>query len=107
MTLSELLLGETIGDNVNLQTIIYHFSRSRVNCMLSKQISSISWFIVSKKTEHPMAKDVKFWFCADLLINFEHSSVIVSVVCNLAVLQILQLFRIRVISVVKKLSTEI
>ena len=42
VTLSELFLGETIGDTVDLQTLIYHFSRNWVFSMLSKQISSIS-----------------------------------------------------------------
>ena len=42
MTLSKLFLDETIGNTVDLQTIIYHFSRSWVSCILSNQISSIS-----------------------------------------------------------------
>ena len=62
--------------------------------MISKNISSISFFIVSKMTENPMAKYVKFWFHATLLINFGCSSVIVSVACNLAVLQIMHSFQI-------------
>ena len=41
-TLSELFFGETIGDTADLQTIIYHFSRFWVCCMLSKRISSFS-----------------------------------------------------------------
>ena len=75
--------------------------------MLCKRISSISLSIVSEMTENPTAKYVKFWFRATLLINFGRSSVIVSVVRNLAVLQIMHLFRIRVILVKKKVSTEI
>ena len=63
MTLSELFLGETIGDTVDLQTIIYHFSRNWVFSMLSKQISSLSLFILSKMTENPSAKYVKLVLC--------------------------------------------
>ena len=75
--------------------------------MLSKRISSISLFIVSEMTENPTAECVKFWFRATLLINLGCSSVNVLVACNLAVLQIMQLFRITLISVKKKVSTEI
>ena len=75
--------------------------------MLSKRISSISLSIVSEMTENPTAEYVKFWFRATLLINFGRSSVNVLVACNLAVLQSMQLFRTRVISVKKKVSTEI
>ena len=39
------------------------FSSSWVFCTLSNQISSIALFIVSKMTENPMVKYVKFWFC--------------------------------------------
>ena len=42
VTLSELSFGETIGDTADLQTIIYHFSRFWVCCVLSKRISSLS-----------------------------------------------------------------
>ena len=62
-------LGETIGDTFDLpQVIIIHFSWSSVCCMLSKQISSISSLIISEMTENPTAKDVKFLFCATMLI---------------------------------------
>ena len=51
-------------------------------------------FIVSEMTENPTAKYEKFWFRASLLINFGRASVVVSVAPNLAVLQIMQVFRI-------------
>ena len=63
---SELFLGETVSDIVDLQTIIYHFSRSWVWCMLSKRISGIRLLIVSEMTDNPTAKYVKFWFCVTL-----------------------------------------
>ena len=78
-----------------------------IEVMLSKQILSISLSIVSEMTENPTAKYVKFCFRATLLIDFRRSSVIVSVVCKLAVLQFMHLFRISVISVKKKVATEI
>ena len=57
--------------------------------------SSIGTFIVSKMTENLTAKYEKFWFRASLLINFGQASVVVSVApINLAVLQIMQVFRI-------------
>ena len=58
-------------------------------------------------TEKPQVKHVKFGLCAILLINFGHSSVIVAVARNLAVLQIMYFFGSSVISVKKNLSTEI
>ena len=52
-------------------------------------------FIVSEMTENPTAKYEKFWFRASLLINFGHARVVVSVApLNLAVLQIMQVFRV-------------
>ena len=63
MTSSELFFGETIGDTADLQTIIYHFSRFWVCCMLSKWISSFSFFLVSEMKENPMTRYIKFWFC--------------------------------------------
>ena len=47
-------------------------------------------------TENPTAKYEKFWFRASLLIiTFERASVVVSVApINLAVLEIMQVFRI-------------
>ena len=62
--------------------------------MRSKRISSIGMFVVSELTEKPMAKYVKFWFRATLLINFGRASVIFSIAPNLGVLQIMQVFRI-------------
>ena len=57
--------------------------------------SSISMFIVSEMTENPKAKYEKCWFCASLLINFGGASVVFSVApITLAVLQIMQVFRI-------------
>ena len=57
--------------------------------------SSIGMFIVSEMTENPTAKYEKFWFRASLLINFRSAGVVVSVApMNLAVLQIMQVFRI-------------
>ena len=51
--------------------------------------------IVSEMTENPMAKYEKFWFRVSLSINFGCASVVVSVApINLAVLQIMQVFRI-------------
>ena len=48
--------------------------------------SSIGMFIVSEMTENPMG-NMKFWFCASLLINFGRASVVISVApINLAVL---------------------
>ena len=87
VTLSKLLLGETIGDKQQL-TISAELE------FFCKRISSISLSFVSEMTENATAKYVKFWFRATLLINFGRSgsSVIVSVACNLAVLQIMQLF---------------
>ena len=56
--------------------------------------SSIVVFIVSEMTENPMAKHEKIGFRASLLINFGRASFIVSVApINLAVLQIMQVFR--------------
>ena len=40
---------------------------------------------MSKMTENPVVKYVKFRFVATLLINFRHTGVIVSVASNLAV----------------------
>ena len=52
-------------------------------------------FIVSEMTENPTTKYEKFWFRASLLINFGRASVVISVApLNLAVLQIMQVFRI-------------
>ena len=51
--------------------------------MLSKRISSIGLFIMSEMTENPTMKNVKFWFCATLLISPGHASVYVSESCNL------------------------
>ena len=45
-------------------------------------------------TENPKAKHEKFWFPASLSIKLEHVSVVISVAPNLAVLQIMQVFRI-------------
>ena len=59
--------------------------------------SNIGMFIVSEMTEKPTAKYEKlFWFRASLwIINFERASVVVSVApINLAVLEIMQVFRI-------------
>ena len=57
--------------------------------------SSIGMFIVSEMTENLTAKFEKFWFRASLSSNFGRASVVVSVApINLAVLQIMQLFRI-------------
>ena len=57
--------------------------------------SSVGTFIVSEMTENSTAKYEKFWFRASLLINFGRASVVVSVApLNLAVLQIMQVFRI-------------
>ena len=75
--------------------------------MLAKQISRISLSIVSEMTENPTAKYVKFWFRATLLIILGRSSVIGPVARILAALEIMQLFRVRVISVKKKGSAEI
>ena len=67
MTLSELLLGETIGDIVDLQTITCRFSvEVECFCMLYKRISSISLFIETEITENPTAKYENFWFCVTL-----------------------------------------
>ena len=63
--------------------------------MLSKQISSIDMFIMSEMTQNPTTKYVIFWFCATLLINFGRESVIILGAPNLAVLQIMQVFRIQ------------
>ena len=41
--------------------------------------------IISKMTENPTAKYIKFWFCATLLINLGCASVIILVAPNLAV----------------------
>ena len=60
--------------------------------MHARRISNIGLFIVSEMTENPTVKYVKFWFRATPLINFGHSSVIVSVASNLAVLQIMHFF---------------
>ena len=51
-------------------------------------------FVVSEVTEKPTAKYVKFWFRAILLSNLVCASVIFSVAPNLAVLQIMEVFRI-------------
>ena len=57
--------------------------------------SSIGMFIVSEMTENPTVKYEKFWFRVSLFINFGRASVVVSVVpINLAMLQIMQVFRI-------------
>ena len=81
-----------------------HFRSSNDNLTFLSKLSllyafqanaSIVVFIVSKMTENPMAKYEKIWFRASLLINFGRASVIVSVApINLAVLQIMQVFRI-------------
>ena len=53
-------------------------------------------FIVSEMTENPTARYEKFWFGASPLINFERARVVVSVApLILAVLQIMQVFRIK------------
>ena len=57
--------------------------------------SSIGMFIMSEMTENPTVKYENFWFCASLSVNFGRVSVVVSVApMNLAVLQIMQVFRI-------------
>ena len=57
--------------------------------------SSIGMFIVSEITENRTSKYEKFSFRASPLINFGRASVVVSVApINLAVLQIMQVFRI-------------
>ena len=54
--------------------------------------SSIGMFIMREMTENPTTKYEKFWFHASLLIR---TSVVVSVApINLAMLQIMQVFRI-------------
>ena len=86
-------LGETISNTFDLPLKISHFCWSWDCCMLSKWISSIHLFIVSKMTENPTSKYIKFWFHAALLINSGRASVFVLVAHNLVVLQIMQLFR--------------
>ena len=57
--------------------------------------SSIGMFIVSEMTENPTVKYENFWFRVSLSVNFGRASVVVSVApMNLAVLQIMQVFRI-------------
>ena len=52
-------------------------------------------FIVSEMTENPTVKYENFWFRASLSVNFGRASVVVSVApMNLAMLQIMQVFRI-------------
>ena len=69
---------------------------SKLSLLYAFQANSrIGIFIVSEMTENPTAKYEKFWFWARLLINFGRASVVVSVaLINLAVLQIMQVFRI-------------
>ena len=58
--------------------------------MLSKH-----WYVYRERNDkNPTAKCEKYWFRASLLINFGRASVVISVAPNLAVLQIMQVFRI-------------
>ena len=70
---------------------------SKLSLLYAFQANSrIGMFIVSEMTENPTAKYEKFWFRASLLIiTFERASLVVSVPpINLAVLEIMQVFRI-------------
>ena len=63
-------LGETISNTFDLPMIIKHFSWSSVCCLLSKWISSIGLFIVSKMKENPM---VKYVLCDPVDVNSGHA----------------------------------
>ena len=70
-------------------------SLSKLSLYAFQANSSNRMFIVNEMTENPTAKCEKFWFRASLLINFGRASIVVSVApINLAVLQIMQGFRI-------------
>ena len=66
VTLSELFFGETIGDTVYLQKIIYHFSRFCVCCMLSKKNFKLSLVSRERNDREPNGEVYEIWVLRDI-----------------------------------------
>ena len=68
---------------------------SKLSLLYAFQMNFRHWFVYREQNNREPNDEVyKFWFRANPLINFGRASVIVSVAPILAMLQIMQLFRI-------------
>jgi len=102
-----LVLRDVIGDTFDLHANENLTFLSKLSLLYAFQAHFKHWFVYRERNDRqPNGEVCKMLVLATLLINFGRSSVIFSVGLNWVVLQIIKLFRIRVISVIKKVSTE-